>query len=176
MSLLRRFRADRRGAAAIEFALIAPVMVAIYCGMVEFCQALMAERKAAHVASAVGDLVSRVNTVSTSDLSDIFSIGAEIMQPFPGTGLGMRVTSLTQGASGPPTVSWSRGSGSLAALTSGAPVSIPMALNNGDSVVMAEARYQYNSVLHYLLPSVMTYNEVNYLRPRVSDQVACTGC
>jgi Flp pilus assembly protein TadG len=176
MSLLRRFRADRRGAAALEFALIAPAMVAFYCGMVEFCQALMAERKAAHVASAVGDLVSRVDTVSTSDLDDIFSIGAQIMQPFPGSGLGMRVTSLSQGASGPPTVSWSRGYGSLSAMTAGASVTIPLTLNSGDSIVMAEARYQYNSVLQYMLPSVMTYNEVNYLRPRVSDQVSCTGC
>ncbi len=176
MSLLRRFRIDSKGAAALEFAFIAPAMLALYFGMAEFCEALMAQRKAAHVASAVGDLVSRVNQVSTSDLSDIFTIGSEIMQPFPSAGLGMRVTSLVQGASGPPTVVWSRGYGSLAAKTAGTAVTTPMTLTNGQSLVMAESAYQYNSVLHYVMPAVMNWNNVNYLTPRVSDQVTCTGC
>ena len=117
--LLARFGADRRGGAALEFALIAPVMVTLYFGAVEFSQAFLAQRKADHVASAVGDLVARARTVSTGDLSDYFTIGSQIMAPFPSGGLGIRVTSLTEGASGAPTVSWSRGYGSMAARTVG---------------------------------------------------------
>ena len=66
MNIWTRFRKDRRGVAAVEFALIAPAMVLLYCGLVELCQAVIAERKANHVASAIGDLVTQAETVSTT--------------------------------------------------------------------------------------------------------------
>ena len=34
----QRFCKDRRGVSALEFALIAPVMIAAYCGMSEECR------------------------------------------------------------------------------------------------------------------------------------------
>jgi Flp pilus assembly protein TadG len=171
-----RFRKDRRGVAAVEFALIAPVMVLLYCGLVELCQAVIAERKANHVASAIGDLVTQADTVSASDITDIFSIGNTIMSPFPTSTLQMRVTSVTADANGTPKVVWSRGTGSLTALNAGATVTMPVTMSAGDSMVMSESRYQYQSVLHYVLPNALNYSEAYYLRPRRSDSVTCTGC
>jgi Flp pilus assembly protein TadG len=176
LSLLKRLGADRSGGAALEFALVAPVMVSLYFGSIELTQAFLAQNKAGHVAAAVGDLVARARSVSTSDLSDYFSIGTEIMEPFPSTGLGIRVSSLTEGASGAPTVSWSRGYGSMAARTVGSAVTIPLALNPGDTVIMSESSYQYNSLLHQYVPQAMTFSQTNYLRPRLSDAVTCSGC
>ncbi len=176
MSLLRRYRKDRRGVAAVEFALIAPAMILLYCGLVELCQALIAERKTNHVASSVGDLVAQVDTVSTSDISDIFTIANTIMAPFPTGALQARVTSVTANASGTPKVDWSRGSGGFTALAVGATVTMPTAMAAGDSMVMAESKYTYNSVLHYVLPNALNYSEVYYLRPRRSDKVTCTDC
>ena len=172
----KRFGKDRRGVAAVEFALIAPVMILLYCGLVELCQAVIAERKANHVASAIGDLVTQADTVSTSDLSDIFTIGNTIMSPFPTGSLQMRVTSITANASGTPKVDWSRSSGTMTPLGVGATVTVPLTLNAGDSVVMAESAYQYTSVLQYVLPNALNYSEKYYLRPRRSNQVTCTGC
>jgi Flp pilus assembly protein TadG len=173
--IFTRFRKDRRGVAAVEFALIAPAMVLLYCGLVELCQAVIAERKANHVASAIGDLVTQVETVSTSDLSDIFTIGNTIMSPFPTSTLQMRVTSVTADAQGNPKVTWSRGSG-MTALGVGASVTLPLTLAAGDSVIMSESQYQYTSVLHYVLPNALNYNEHYYLRPRRSDNVTCPTC
>jgi hypothetical protein len=55
-------------------------------------------------------------------------------------------------------------------------MTVPVTLNAGDSVVLSESSYQYTSVLHYVLPNTLTYNEHYYLRPRRSDKVTCTGC
>ena len=176
MSLLRRFGKDRKGVAAVEFALIAPAMILLYCGLVELCQAIMADRKTNHVASAVGDLVSQAETVSSSDLSDIFTIANTIMSPFPTSSLQIRVTSLTANASGTPVVDWSKGYGGFSALTVGQTKTLPMTLASGDSMVMSESKYTYTSVLHYVLPSALSYSEVYYLRPRRSDKVTCTDC
>jgi Flp pilus assembly protein TadG len=174
--LLRRFGKDRRGVAAVEFALIAPIMVLLYCGMAELCQAVIAERKADHVASAIGDLVSQTNAVTTADLADIFSVGNTIMAPFPSATLQMRITSVTADNSGTPRVDWSHGSGSLTPFATGAAISIPVTMTAGESIVMSESAYQYSSVLQYLLPNVLNYNEAYYLRPRRSDSVTCSNC
>ncbi len=176
MSLFRRYRKDEGGVAAVEFALIAPVMVLMYFGLVELCQAMIAERKANHVASAVGDLVAQVDTLNASDVDDIFSIGNTIMSPFPVSTLQMRVTSLTANAQGTPLVDWSRGSGGLTKLAAGSTQTIPLTLAAGDSIVMTEARYSYTSVVQMVLPNALNYSEIYYLRPRRSDKVTCTGC
>ena len=176
MSLLRRFGKDRKGVAAVEFALIAPAMILLYCGLVELCQAIIADRKTNHVASAVGDLVAQVDAVTASDVDDIFSIGNTIMSPFPVSTLQMRVTSLTANAQGTPLVDWSRGSGGLTKLAAGSTQTIPLTLASGDSIVMTEARYSYTSVVQYILPNALNYSETYYLRPRRSDKVTCTGC
>ena len=176
MSLLRRFGKDRKGVAAVEFALIAPAMILLYCGLVELCQAIIADRKTNHVASAVGDLVSQADTVNISDLSDIFTIANTIMSPFPTSSLQIRVTSLTANAAGTPVVDWSRGYGGFGAMTVGQTKTLPMTLASGDSMVMAESKYQYTSVLRYVLPNALNYSESYYLRPRRSDKVTCTGC
>ncbi len=176
MSLIRRFGKDRRGVAAVEFALIAPVMILLYCGLVELCQAMIAERKANHVASAVGDLVTQAESVSTSDLGDIVTIGNTIMSPLPTSTLQMRVTSVTVNSSGVPKVDWSYGSGGFTPMSKGATVTLPMTLGANDSIVISEAKYQYSSVLKTILPDALNFNETFYLRPRRSDQVTCTGC
>ena len=176
MTLWRRFKADRRGVAAVEFALIAPVLILLYFGVAELCQAVIADRKSSHVASAVGDLVAQTSTVSTGDLSDIFSVGATIMAPFPTSTLQMRVTSVTANASGTPLVDWSVGYGGYGALAKGAAVTMPTAMAAGDSMIKAESQYRYTSVVQYVLPNALTYNSAYYLKPRRSSQVACTGC
>ncbi|MGZ8363502.1 MAG: TadE/TadG family type IV pilus assembly protein [Caulobacteraceae bacterium] len=175
MGLFGRFGCDRKGMSAVEFALIAPLMMLLYAGLVELCQALIAERKSSHVASAVGDLVAQAEVVSTGDLSDIFDIGRTIISPYDTAPLKLRVTSVTADITNTPKVDWSRGSG-LTALTKGATVALPMTLTSGESVVMSEANYSYQSPMAYVIPKALNYKEVFYLRPRRTSAVTCTGC
>lgn len=173
--LWRRLLRDRRGVSAVEFALIAPMLLVLYAGLSELCQAMIAERRAGHVASAIGDLVAQTETVSTGDLNDIFAIGKTIMNPFPQAPLKARITSITADANKTTKVDWSRGSG-MGALAAGASVTVPLDLAAGDSVVMAETSYAYTSPIKYILPNAMNFEETFYLRPRRSDKVLCSGC
>lgn len=176
IGFLRKLGRDRRGVSAVEFALIAPVMIAFYFGMAEVTQALLAERKAAHTASAIGDLVAQSSSVSSADLTDIFSIASTIMQPYSTTSLKMRVSSLTADSGGTPKVDWSSGSG-LTALTTGATVTgVPTGvMTAGQSVVMSEVTYSYDSPVNVMMPNAVTFSRKFYLRPRKSDKVAKTN-
>src|SRR6185312_907788 len=122
---LGNFAPNEAGVSAVEFAFIAPVLILAYFGCAELCGAMLAERKASHTASAIGDLVAQASTVSTSDLTNIFTVGDIIMSPDPTNTLGMRVTSVQADASGATTVGWSQASGTMTALPKNGAITIP---------------------------------------------------
>jgi len=174
---LGKFAPNEAGVSAVEFAFIAPVLILAYFGCAELCGAMLAERKASHTASAIGDLVAQASTVSTSDLTNIFTVGDIIMSPDPTNTLGMRVTSVQADASGATTVGWSQASGTMTALPKNGAITIPSNLIAANqSVIKSEATYVYNVPVAYLLPSAFTYNYTYYLRPRITDPITCTGC
>lgn len=171
---LSRFRQDQTGLAAVEFALLAPLIILFYFGMAELCQGYMAQKRMSHVTSMIADLTAQAQTVNQNDLNDIFNIGNEIMQPFSPTPLQVRVSSVTRGADGIVDVDWSFGR-NMEDLED--PVSVPAGLiGNGESLIVAEAIYDYQSPVDQFLPGITELGRVFYLRPRVVDKVACSNC
>lgn len=173
--LFRRLGDDERGLSAVEFALLAPVLIAFYFGLAEFCQGFMAQKRMGHVSSMVADLVAQEESVAIANLDDIFDIGGLIMRPFSTTPLKQRVSSVTR-TSGVAKVDWSRGDG-MTARTAGATVTLPADLiANGESIIMSEATYDYDSPVDYLMPAVTKFSHVYYLRPRTVDKTLCSNC
>lgn len=174
-SLLSRLRRDERGVSAVEFALLAPVLIAIYMGLSEFCQGYMAQKRMGHVTSMVADLVAQEEAVSGTNLDEIFAIGGLIMKPFPTTPLQQRVSGVTM-TNGVARVVWSRGKG-IAARPNNSTVTIPAGIiENGQSVVMSEATYDYDSPADYLMPAITRFSHTYYLRPRTVDAITCSSC
>lgn len=176
MQRLRRFRQDERGVAAVEFALLAPMMIMLYFGLAELSMGMMAERRAAHAASVMADLVAQESQISGTQITDIFNVSHRVMNPFPSTPLQMRISSVTANAQATPKVDWSRGDG-MTALTAGSTVSTVPAglLAAGDSVIKADVTYTFTSPIGQVLPNALTYNETFYLRPRKGTQVTWSG-
>ena len=176
MRLLRRFRKDQRGVSAVEFAFIAPVLIIIYFSVAELCQAMLAERKVSHAASAVGDLVAQTGTTTPAGLTDVYAAATSVISPFPAATLQLRVTSVKTDANNAATVDWSNGQG-LSALAKGASVTLPAnLLTPNQYVIMAEAKYTYTSPISYLFKTPIVFDQTFYLRPRMTTSVVCTAC
>lgn len=174
-SLFRRLAADDRGISAVEFALLAPVLILFYMGMTEFCQGFMAQKRMSHVTSMVADLVAQEKSVNPDNLGDIFDIGGLIMKPFPTTTLHLRVSSVTRTA-GVTKVDWSWSEG-MVPLGEGDPFTVPPGLiENGQSIIVSEATYDYDSAADYLMPGLTRFTRSYYLRPRHVDVVECEDC
>lgn len=175
-TFLRRFWRDQRGVSAVEFALLAPVMISLYFGSAEFCQGYMAQKRMDHATSQVADITSQDGVVTRDELDDTFAVAHLIMAPFPTTPLKMRVSGVTRNSSGVAKVDWSRGSG-MTALGVGTVVTVPAGMiANGESVIFSESTYDYASPLRYLLPNVVQFHQNFYLRPRLVDKVTCSDC
>ncbi len=176
---VRGLGADTRGAAAVEFALIAPILILLYFGAVELTQGVLTQEKTAHTASTVGDLISQSTSVTASDVADVFAVGRTTMYPYPTTSLGLRVTSVSEDSTGAARVSWSQASGGMTALTKGAGFSDPnlgSVLAPNQSVIVAESRYTYKSAFGAVISQPITFDEKYYLKPRFSTQVTCADC
>ena len=174
LSVFTRLKRDTRGVSAVEFAMLAPVMILMYFGLAEFCQGFMAQKRAGHAASMVADLVAQRDVLTGTQIDDTFEIGALIMKPFSATPLKMRVSSITRGADGVARVDWSRGDG-MTALVKDATVTVPAGvIENGESLVMSESTYDYDSPADYMMPTVTQFSQTFYLRPRSVDKIIYT--
>jgi len=168
-----KFWRDQRGVSAVEFALIAPVLITFYFGFAETTQAMMAKRRASHVASTIGDLVAQDSVMTNAKIADLFTIGATLLAPFPAAPLKMRITSVTANASGDVRVDWSDGYGGLAALSNGSAYSgIPAGLITANqSLIISEVSYSYDSPIKKYVPDTLNWNSKYYLRPRQANTV-----
>jgi Flp pilus assembly protein TadG len=67
----RHFTADEEGASAIEFALIAPVMLLLLLGTFEMTRAVSAQRQVASMAATVNRLVAGFNVLTAEQLKEL---------------------------------------------------------------------------------------------------------
>ncbi len=163
--MIRYFPRDRRGSAAVEFAFIVPIVLALYFGMVEATQALLANRRAGAVTTAVGDLVTQQAQVTTGEVDGIFNASTAIMKPFSIDGLAIRVTSIAINASGAPASQWTQTNGKPIPVTDVSTVAASMRTPN-TAVLRAETVYTYSTPFQRMLPGVFTFRHQMDLAPR----------
>jgi Flp pilus assembly protein TadG len=186
--LVRRYRTDTQGVAAIEFAMIVPIMAVMFIGAVELSQAITVDRRVSQVSSSTADLVARAEKqISQTEISDIMRVGGYIVSPYSQSPLRIVIRNITSSPTNATVTkqSWSctyEGTGS-----GGAPVqtcacdntahNIPANLvTTNDSVVISEVTYAYKPLIfdYFLKKSfgssstggTYTLAETIYLKPR----------
>lgn len=174
---LKTFWRDTRGVSAIEFALVAPVLILMYFGFAETTQAMMAQRRLSNISAQIGDLVAQSPQTGPNKMTDIFNIGNVIMAPYPTAGLKMCVYSVISDAAGKDTVAWVKpnpaGVGMAGCPAKGATVTdiSTGVLAANQSIIVSRATYDYSSPTKLVMPTTMTFKRNYYLRPRRSDTV-----
>jgi Flp pilus assembly protein TadG len=166
---------DEQGISAVEFALLLPLMVALYLGVVEISQAIGASRKVTLTTRTVADLVSQVSSVNNTDMTNSLNAASTVMAPFSSSNLKVVVTSVTIDSTGKATVAWSDTLNGTAR-SKGSTVTLPTALNIANtSLIWSEVQYSYKPVVGYYITGTLTLKDQIYMRPRLSDQVARTS-
>ena len=92
---LGRFRAATDGVAAVEFALVLPIMVTLLLGMSEVTHAVNVDRKLTLLSRSLADLSSRDRELTGAQVNDIFRAASVIMQPYDASKLQMTITSMS---------------------------------------------------------------------------------
>lgn len=105
----KRFCIDQRGVAAMEFALIAPVLILMYMGSVETITGVDVDRKLNRAATMMSALLTQEKgTITKAKISDIMNIGTATLLPYTRDTPKITVTSINVSDAGVATVEWSR--------------------------------------------------------------------
>ena len=172
---------DRRGVSAIEFAMIAPILILLYVGIVEIGNLLTINRRTSSVAATAADLTAQLKAVASADLQDILKASGTLLTPYSTTPLKVVLSSVVADKNNVGKVDWScasegagRGAGSNFALPAGV-------TDAETSVIVAEVTYSYKPMLgldKVFRPDTFELKRSFYARPRKSVKVTKTeaGC
>lgn len=76
---LGKLRRNSEGVAAIEFALVAPIMIAFYFGMSELAMGIMADRNVSHATAVTADLATQLPLLNSVELSDVMTATVAVL-------------------------------------------------------------------------------------------------
>ncbi|MCV0395009.1 MAG: pilus assembly protein [Rhizobiaceae bacterium] len=185
---------DRRGVAAVEFAFVAPLLIALYFTTIEISQAIDTNKKVGRLASMVGDLVTQQQTVTKADMRGILDVSNTVLFPYSRSKATVTITAIevTDEATPKTKVVWSyrklpNGSfqngyakDSLTTL----PASLTVA---GSFLIRVEADLRYYPILLWSAEAKadiglaaafdkLEMGESYLLRPRRSTRIPCEDC
>ena len=160
-------RKDCNGLAAVEFAMIIPLMAILLLGTYEFSSGVAIDRKVTIMARTLSDLTSQNSSVDDTKFKNFFDASKAIMTPYSSTPVEGTITELfidpnTLKAR----VQWSKGTNTH---TKGDIIEIPDALKIGDTyLIYSEVKYKYVPSVAWFINKVsgITLTDVSYTRPR----------
>jgi len=169
--LLSRFGGDRRGVSAVEFALLAPVMITFYLGCVEISDGVAADRKVSLTAAALANLAAQTTTISTTDMTNILNAASAIIAPYDASKLTITVTCLNIDGNKNATVKWSATQNGTARTTGSTYTfdSSTAALDVASTqLILAEASYAYTPIVGTSISGMVTLSDRMFMSPRIT--------
>lgn len=170
---LRRFGKEKSGLAALEFAIIAPLlMVPLLLGSVDLIDVLGANTRAENATASLADIVARDTEVSNAEMAGMWDALDILMFPnSPGT-MQMRITSISVENATTARVVWSEGHGGMTARTAGSTIALDnRMMTPGTSVILAESDYTYSTPLGFLFQNQVHLTHTAYRRSRLVDPI-----
>jgi Flp pilus assembly protein TadG len=187
-SRCRRFVDDLRGAAAMEFTLLLPLMLTMYFGNIVITEAISAARQVTLVASTVAQITSQYTQLASTDVQNILGnsalsppggVAPAVLTPLPVSNATVTLSSVLIDANGNATIDWSAtlyGTQRSGTVTNLLPQALVIPCT---SVIWGEATYNYTPMIGSAIWTGITGNQPMYdqifLRPRQSTCVQYTG-
>lgn len=173
---LTRFARAREGVAAVEFALVLPVMMLLYVGSIELSDLISVDRRITVMAGTVGDLVAREDGfIYDDDLTDYFNAAQQIMTPYTTSGLKQLITSVYVNAAGTTaTVRWSKQSGGATVKGTGSTITLPneiRSISKNKYVIVSETSYAYKPMLGIVFANAINLYRQNFHLPRYGAEI-----
>lgn len=179
----RRLIRERKGAGAIEFAILFPVLVMLYIGAFEITIGLSVSKRATRAAGSIADLVTQQQSVTKSTLAEMRSVATAIFVPYNSTSLTLKITGITVDASANAKVLWSWAQdGSVPYAKNTAVSDVPSDMKTANSfLVRSELSIPYTMFLFApnFMPDGMrtiTISRSYFYRQRQGDSIPCGDC
>jgi Flp pilus assembly protein TadG len=173
----RRFGRDRRGVAAIEFALVVPIVIVVYAVGFEIAEAATVYRKLTDTTVQLANVTAQYTTMTTTDTSNVMSASAQIMSPYSTGSLTIVMSLLTTNAAGTSTtVTWSQAY-QTTALAKGTAMTPPTGFQTANgSYILVQTSYSYSPIVGSAFMQPIQMSNQIFMMPRQSTTIACSTC
>jgi Flp pilus assembly protein TadG len=161
-----RIARDERGVSAVEFALLAPLMVGLYLGCAEISDGVGADRKVSLTTAAVANLAAQVTTISSDDMTNILNAATSIIYPYSASNLKITVSCINIDTNKNATVKWSatrNGSALSGSVTLPAALLLP-----NTQLIYSQVSYAYKPTIGYTITGTLNLSDQMYMMPRIT--------
>ena len=144
-------------------------------GSAEMARFVLLHQKLDRVATTISDLVSRAETITESQIADIFTAAGQVAEPFDLAGLGVVIVSSVTNADGTGAViAWQRsGGGTYSAVSElgveGDEPNLPAGfeVREGETAIISEVFYDFSPFLSELIVEPQVIHRSAHHRPRL---------
>lgn len=172
--LFVRWNCEEKAVAAVESAILFPVMITLLMGVYDIGNGIVINQKAISASQVMADLIARNQVVDSDAISDIAVAGRMAMEPFATGTMGYDMISVEFNEDEEPEVLWrvtNNMVGNDHALDSTEAIA-----EVGNGIVVVTVSYQYTPFFSHFIVDDISMQEVAYLRGRRSATVLCDDC
>lgn len=81
-SLLSRFRQAERASALIEFALLLPILIIVFLGLIGATRFILVQQKMEKTVATMADLLTQSEKTCKAELDQLYTVAQKVMSPF----------------------------------------------------------------------------------------------
>lgn len=181
IALVSRFVRDRRGVGAVEFAIVFPILLALYLTSFELTIGYNTYKRASSAAATINDLISKTGSVDKTYLTGMQDVAAAVFAPYSTKGLKLKISGIKIDTQKQAKITWSWDEKNLRPYAVGSVVTVPTRLLVENSFLI----HVELSVPHELLmfmPDVTSSGTKSitigrdYFFKQRDAETACTNC
>lgn len=106
-TLVTRFVKDRRGVGAVEFAILFPILLALYVTSFELTLGYNTYKRASSASATINDLISKTGSVDKAYLKNMQNVAAAVFAPYSTTGLKLKISGIAIDKQKQAKITWS---------------------------------------------------------------------
>ncbi len=172
---IRHLASCKSGMAATEFALLLPVMITLFFGMLETSDVATENRRVAIAVNTISDLAAQSTMLTYDDVNNLIGGALQILDPAAGTVPDVNVISVITDPNGDPIIHWSRDRLGAQPYQPGDPytsLNDNTVLNPLGSLIVVEITYPYSPPFtSYFVSSPVLFAKTSIRWPRLVSKV-----
>jgi Flp pilus assembly protein TadG len=182
----RRFIASTRGVAAIEFAVLAPMLMLVLVETFDIGNAIAVYMKVRAATFSLASITNQYSTgssgIQTADMTAITGSTAAILAPYSSTPVTAKITQIKMTSASHARVSWSYAVNGTPYTANSSWTHLPSQLTSSNPcnsfpcyLVFAEVSYAYRPVLFSTITNSLNMSDSIYVTPRSSPCIQYQG-